>query len=186
MAADELLRFLVESLEDLGIPYAIGGSVASIGYGEPRATMDIDVVIRLGADALAALIARFPPDEFYVDAEAAAAAVSSGTQFNVIHPSSGFKIDIFVEGDEIETAQIDRRRRLPVLPGLTATFSPPEELILKKLQYFQMGGSDKHLRDVAAMLRISPDQIDLTRVRRLAADKGLLELWDDVQARASQ
>ena len=186
MAADELLRFLIQTLEDLGVPYAIGGSVASIGYGEPRATMDIDVVVRLNEETVTKLIARFPTDEFYVDAAAAAEAVSSRTQFNVIHPSSGFKVDVFIEGDAIETAQIERRQRLLVLPGLTATLSPPEELIVKKLQYFRMGGSDKHLRDVAAMLKISPGQIDTSRVRTLATDAGLLSLWEEVAKRASE
>ena len=40
----ELLRYLVEAFETLGIDYMISGSQASIYYGEPRFTQDIDVV----------------------------------------------------------------------------------------------------------------------------------------------
>ena len=67
MQADELLRFLVAALEDVGVPYALGGSIASIAYGEPRATLDIDVIASLDADNLAPFCARFPPGDFYLD-----------------------------------------------------------------------------------------------------------------------
>ena len=110
----------------------------------------------------------------------------TATQFNVIHPSSGMKVNFFVAGDPIEQSQLDRRLRRAVLPGVEAWCSPPEELIVKKLSYYWMGSSDKHLRDVAAMLRISPHQIDLPTVRRLASDSGasLLDLLDQVIERA--
>jgi hypothetical protein len=67
-----------------------------------------------------------------------------------------------------------------ILPGVEAWCSPPEELIVKKLSYYEQGASDKHLRDIASMLRISPQQIDLDRVRGLATDHGLGELLDRV------
>ncbi len=69
---------------------------------------------------------------------------------------------------------------MPPLPGLTATFSPPEELILKKLLYYRDGGSAKHLRDVRAMLEISGDQIDVDRVERGAEALDLSEVWTSV------
>ena len=164
-------------LEELDLPYALAGSIASMAYGEPRATLDIDVVVRLHPSDLERLAANFPQDQFCLDIPAARQAISEESQFNIIHPGSGLKIDVFVEGDEIERVQIEDRRRMPALPGLTATFSPPEELILKKLLYYRRGGSEKHLRDVRAMLEISPDQIDLGRIERGATALELLETW---------
>jgi len=179
MAPDELLRELVVALEALEIPYAIAGSIASIAYGEPRATMDIDVVMDLEPDDVSRLGDRLRPKSFVVDEVAATQAVSERGQFNILHPSSGFKIDVFVMGDTIEQSQIRRRRRLPALPDLEASFSPPEEVILKKLQYFEAGGSDKHLRDIAAMLEISAEEIDQEWITEQAAELGLLELWEN-------
>lgn len=169
-------------LEALDVPYAIGGSVASIAYGEPRATLDIDVVVDLDAPDIARLMDHLDPDVFHLDAEQAADAVARKGQFNVIVPKAGLKIDFFVAGDEIELRQIADRRRLPALPDLDANFSPPEELILKKLQYFAAGGSDKHLRDIAAMLAISPEEIDRTDIATRAADLGLSDSWHVVSA----
>jgi hypothetical protein len=146
---DDLLRLLVAALEEMNIPYAIGGSVASIAYGEPRATLDIDVVTSMEPSIVDAFCGRFSPDDFYVDADAATQAVDEGGQFDIIHGASGHKIDVFSDRqDKVARSQIERGRTLPALPGLTAVFSPPEELVVKKLQYYRMGGSDKHLRDI--------------------------------------
>lgn len=90
------------------------------------------------------------------------------------------KVDFFVAGDDIEQAQLDRRVRRSILPGVEAWCSRPEELVIKKLSYYQQGGSDKHLRDVASMFRISPEEIDLGRVRELAEANGLMELLNGV------
>ena len=75
MGFDDLLRLLVAALEEMNIPYAIGGSVASIAYGEPRATLDIDVVTSMEPSIVDAFCGRFSPDDFYVDADAAPQAV---------------------------------------------------------------------------------------------------------------
>ena len=177
MAGDELLRHLVSVLEELDIPYALAGSIASIAYGEPRATLDIDVVVELAESSIAALSQRFPAPDYYMDAEAAVDAVRRGSQFTIIHPSSGLKVDVFPERDEVAVSQLARRRRMAALPGLTATFSPPEELILKKLIYYEAGGSDKHLRDIRAMLDVSADEIEQDRVTSWADRLGLADLW---------
>lgn len=158
-----------------------------MSYGEPRATLDVDVVIALKAADLDAIRELFPAPDFYLSLDAAQEALRSETQFNVIHPASGMK-DFFVAGDPIERSQLDRRLRRAILPGVEAWCSPPEELIVKKLSYYAMGSSDKHLRDIAAMLRISSEQIDLATVRRLASDSSsgskLLDLLDQVVEQA--
>lgn len=183
MGADELLRRLVTALEEEGVPYAIGGSVASMAYGEPRATLDIDVVASLGPDQVEAFCARFPAAEFYVDPEVAQEAVRAGGQFNIIHPSSGMKIDVFSDrNDDVAKNQVKRGRHMPALPGLTAVFSPAEELIVKKLEYYRVGGSDKHLRDVRAILDISGPEVDLDRISDWVDRLGLEDVWSMVSA----
>lgn len=181
MTASDLLRYLILKLEEAGIPYALGGSVASMVYGEPRATLDIDVVVTLGPEAVARLLPSFPSPDFYVDEERMKEVARSGGTFNVIHPTSGLKIDFFAAGDPIEERQIARRIRKEALPGLEAWFSPPEELIVKKLEYWRSGGSDKHARDIRAMLAISPDAVDLDVLDELAERYGLREEWDRVR-----
>lgn len=50
MAPSELLRRVAGVLEQLNIPYRITGSMATIAYGEPRFTNDIDIVVQLRLD----------------------------------------------------------------------------------------------------------------------------------------
>lgn len=185
MRATEFLADVVQRLDRAEIEYALVGSIAAMSYGEPRATLDIDVVVALDASDLPALERLFPPPDFYLSAGAAREAVAARTQFNVIHPTSGMKVDFFVAGDEVERAQLQRRLRRLILPGVQGWCSPPEELVVKKLIYYQQGGSDKHLRDVGSMLRISPGQIDVGRVRQWAAAYGLEDLLDRVLDRSN-
>src|SRR2546428_4126872 len=88
----ELLRYVVETLEEQEIPYMIGGSQAAVYYGEPRFTRDGDVVAGLGPAQIHALLARFPAPGFYVSGEAARAAGGTRGPIHNIPPSSGLQI----------------------------------------------------------------------------------------------
>ena len=66
----ELLAQVAEAFERLHIPYLVTGSVASMAYGEPRLTNDIDVVAGINDQHVAGLLAAFPADAFYLSEEA--------------------------------------------------------------------------------------------------------------------
>jgi len=161
----DLLRHAIDVLETQQINYMVVGSFASAVYGEPRLT-------------------HFPAPEFYVSVEAARKAAAGGGQFNVVHPASGNKIDFLSpRPDAWGQRQLTRRIRKPILPDREAFTASPEDVILGKLWYYHEGGSEKHLRDVAAMLQVSGDQIDRTYVDRWAAELGLTEPWQAVAER---
>jgi hypothetical protein len=174
----ELLRYAIEALEAQKLTYMVVGSFASATYGEPRFTNDIDIVIQLSAGDVDRLCEAFPAPEFYVSASAAREAVLRRGQFNVIHPSSGNKIDFMVARDDPwGRSQLARRVHRPILPDCKTFAAAPEDVILAKLWYYQDGGSEKHLRDIASMLRISGDQIDKTYIEDWAAQLGFTAEW---------
>ncbi|MGH7148874.1 MAG: hypothetical protein ACREIJ_13375, partial [Nitrospiraceae bacterium] len=78
----ELLEQIVQTFERLQIPYLITGSVASMAYGEPRLTNDIDLVAGIDQKHISGLLAAFPPESFYLSEEAIRAAIAHQTQFN--------------------------------------------------------------------------------------------------------
>lgn len=180
---DEALAYVLQLLDDLEIEYAVGGSLASAHYGEPRATLDADIVADLNLAQLTQALSRIPRKEFYFSEFAAAEALRTGGQFNIIHIGTSFKIDIFVASDRDTRQQIARARIDDLLPGLRTKISPPEDLILYKLRYYRMGESDKHLRDIAAMLQISPEAIDRDYISREAERLGHTDLWTAVLRR---
>lgn len=132
----ELLRYLVETLETLGIRYMIGGAQAAMFYGEPQFTRDIDGVAEIEPSHIPGLLDRFPGGDFYVSEEAVRGAIRDRGRFNIIHPASGLKIDVILpKGTEYDRMQFSRRERHEMLEGLRAYFARPEDVILYKMIY---------------------------------------------------
>src|SRR5271156_2909702 len=96
MEQSDLLEYVARAIEGTGLRYFVTGSTATIFYGEPRFTNDIDVVVDLPESRIADFIRRFPKDEFYLSETAVHDAVRMKTQFNIIHPASGLKVDVIV------------------------------------------------------------------------------------------
>ncbi len=141
MEQSDLLRLVLDVLEGQQIVYCLGGSLASGVYGEPRYTHDIDVVVDLRMEQVARLCQAFPTPEFYVSQQAAREAVTLRSQFNVIHPASGQKIDfLLVRDDAWGRGQMGRRRREEIVVGRPGYTAAPEDVILAKLWYYTSRG----------------------------------------------
>ncbi len=183
----ELIRHAARTLESLAIPYALVGSWGSGIYGEPRFTRDIDIVLDLLLARVAPFCAAFPRDEFYVSEDAVRDAVRTRFQFNVIHPASGNKIDfILARADPWQGGQLQRRRRFELRLGdepFDVNVAAPEDVILGKLWYFAEGGGDRHLRDIAGILRVTGDGVDRAEVERWASKLGTINIWRQIVAK---
>ena len=112
----ELVARIAAMLDDLEIPYALGGSLAASFFGEPRSTMDIDVAIDVGGAAGEALIEQAAA-AFVVPATSARDALRTHGSLNLLSAEGGMKVALFVLGDDIlDRRQIDRRgRRIGVI-----------------------------------------------------------------------
>jgi hypothetical protein len=180
-ATEELvatLQALEQAFEALGVEWAVGGSLASAAYGEPRATNDVDVIARLdvsGAHGFAALLGN----DFYCSEEAAVDAVRRHASFNVIDHRSLLKVDVFVPPPgPLGQGQLIRRRQLPLVGGLKLPVLAPEDIVLQKLRWFEMGGgvSERQWRDIVEVLRSGPlDDAYLDSVARVTRLEDLLE-----------
>lgn len=164
----------------------ISGSVAVIVYGEPRLTNDVDLVAVLDRQHIARLPEAFPPEEFYCPPEEEIRLEAEREQrghFNLIHRQTGFKADVYLAGrDPLHAWALARTRRLEV-DGEPVVLAPPEYVILRKLEFFREGGSEKHLRDIRSMLATSPDLIRRAELEKLVAERGLHEAWSRVAER---
>jgi hypothetical protein len=179
----QLLRHLLDTLERQDLDYAITGSHASMAFGEARLTNDIDVLVALPPGYLHVFLAAFPDSDFYVSMDAARRAVTSGGMFNIIHPESGQKIDVIVPSDDFDRWQLSRTVRAPVFPDRDGRFVAPEDLALKKMQYYQEGGSEKHLRDIAGMAKVLGQKLDRDYVATMSQRMGLTDVWLTIEQR---
>ena len=172
----QLMQKVAAFLELESTPYRIVGSMASIVYGEPRFTNDIDVLVDLPYERIEALCSEFPPPDYYVSADAVREAVAKRHQFNILHMPSGLKVDMILSTDtEFGRLDLAQGRRIKSEGAYNAQFASPENVILKKLLYFQEGGSDKHLRDIAGILLIQGEKIDQAYLGEWAAKLGVAD-----------
>jgi hypothetical protein len=180
MPAPSPFAAFLEPLERLALPYCVTGSVAASVYGEPRLTADIDVVLLLKPQDIPALRKAFPEADYYSPPdETLRESMESGGMFNLIHHPSQFKADIYVAaGDPLHAWALEHRRRIDIA-GAGAWIAPPEYVILRKLQFFREGGSDKHLRDIRYILAATP--LDRAFVETEVARRGLQEQWRKCQ-----
>jgi hypothetical protein len=182
MEQSDLLGFVVRAIEGMGVAYFVTGSTATIFYGEPRLTNDIDVVVDISETQVAEFCRRFPEDEFYVSEAAAREAARSNGQFNVIHPASGLKVDVIVPAPtRFNQSRFARVRRIQAAGDLQACFTSPEDAIIKKMDSYREGGSEKHLRDIAGVLKTSGVQIDRAYIEEWAREMDLMEIWTTIQ-----
>lgn len=163
----------------------VTGSVAAMVYGEPRLTHDVDLVVDLDEQILPAFLASFPADEFYC-APLEVVKVELGRRqrghFNVIHHATGFKADVYLAGrDPLHRWAMARRRALTLGPA-SLQVAPPEYVIVRKLEFFREGGSERHLGDIRGMLRHSSDAIDDAVLAEMIAERGLGREWAEVCA----
>ncbi len=159
----ELIDTFIRPLISSGLPYAVTGSVAAMAYGEPRLTNDIDLVLEIKTADIPRLIDAFPEADFYLPpSEVIASEIVRGNRghLNIISQHSLLKADVYiVSGDPLHRWAMENVRIIDI-EGWPVAFTPPEYLIIRKLEFFREGGSQKHLRDIAAMLGESAGIID--------------------------
>ena len=163
---------VIEVLESLDIPYVIGGSLASARYGTARATMDSDLVVKLGQRHIPQLIARLK-NRFYADETMALSAVQRSSSFNLIHLETMFKVDLFVASQRpFDEAQLSRRIAQPVAEGDSRTIFmlSAEDTILAKLAWYRMGGeqSERQWRDVQGVIKAQQNRLDHTYMMKMS------------------
>lgn len=169
-------------LEKLGVPYLIGGSLASTLYGMIRTTQDADIVAEMRFEHLRPFVSALR-DEFYVDDEMVAEAIQRHSSFNLVHRETMFRVDVFIPHPRpFLQAQLARAQKqtFTFATEVSAWFASPEDTILSKLEWYRLSGevSERQWRDVLGVLKTQAGTLDLDYLRKWAAELnvgGLLE-----------
>jgi hypothetical protein len=185
MSEADLFLVFARKLNELGLTYMVTGSVAGVLYGEPRMTHDVDIVLVLPPGAAIERFARaFPLEEFYCPPDETLTQEALRAQrghFNLIHHATGFRADIYLANrDPLHRWALGERRSTAVGDD-TVWVAPPEYVIVRKLEFFREGGSEKHVRDIEAMLRVSSESIRADVLREWIERRGLITEWRRVE-----
>ena len=182
MAADpiEVALAVASVLERCGLRYLVGGSLASSVSGEPRSTLDVDLVVELREEHVPPLLTALG-ESFYADGEAIRRAIRATSSANLVHLGTAIKVDLFVMGGSpIDAEQMDRRVRLQVGEGEERSlwFYTPEDILLQKLRWYRLGNeiSDRQWRDVLGIALVQGAALDEDYLRRSARKLGVEDL----------
>ena len=159
----ELIDLFIRPLNDHNIRYVITGSVASMVYGEPRLTNDVDVVLDITSRDISRLIVAFPEENFYLPpSEVIETELLRGSRghFNIISQQTMLKADIYLVGHDPLQRWGMNSARILTIDGIQISFAAPEYIIIRKLEFYREGNSAKHLRDIASMVNESSAEID--------------------------
>ena len=151
-----LFELFLGPLEKADLDFMVSGSVAAMNYGEPRLTNDVDLILALTVESLSSLELAFSDDHYYrAPREVLLTEIgrSQRGHTNIIHHETGFRADIYFRAhDPLHAWAWPRRNRFAITEDLQAWFAPPEYVILRKLEYYKEGMSEKHLNDIRNIL----------------------------------
>ena len=178
-----LFSLYTDLLNKKKIDYFVTGSVASIVYGEPRLTHDIDLVLNLLEDQVDLFMAAFPADQFYCPPKEVIKVELRRNlrgHLNLIHHETGFKADIYLTGDEeLQSWAMKNSKEIEFEESIILV-APPEYVIIKKLEFYKEGKAQKHISDINSILANSKELIDFDYLKKAIAEKSLSECWNEV------
>ncbi|MBE2222937.1 MAG: hypothetical protein IAF02_15435 [Anaerolineae bacterium] len=169
-------------LDDQGIPYVIGGSMASIIHGMLRTTMDVDIVADIQPEQVFSFVSGLQ-DAFYADEQMIQQAIQHQSSFNLIHLSTMFKVDIFIPKKRpFDQQQLNRRIAEQIGPDTDEKIwvLSAEDVILAKLDWFRLGGevSERQWRDILGVLKTQQKALDIDYLKQWAQSLGVADLME--------
>lgn len=148
---------ILQTLEAIDAPYMIIGAFAAIVYGITRTTYDIDIVVELNEEHIAALVAAYPLPRYYADPVQMRESIRLGIMFNIIDTSRGEKADLVPLTMASPYRRAFQRRvrqivQVPAIEPFEVWCARPEDVIVGKLMAWDEGRSRKHETDIYEML----------------------------------
>jgi hypothetical protein len=181
-----VLRHAIRTLDRIQIAYAIGGSIASSLHGVGRMTRYADLSVEPFPGKEPLFIAAFPSDDYYLNPNSIGDALRNRSPFNILHPATGYKLDIYVRKDEPFEREAFSRRvsySLPDSPNEPVLLLSPEDIVLFKLRWYRLGNeaSEKQWSDILGVLRTQGDRLDEDHLDTWAAAIGVKDLLDKIR-----
>lgn len=179
-----LLLHIGSLLDQLGMRYTVGGSLASGVHGELRATNDVDILIEIPEDRVPALVAALKPT-FDVWEDTVREAVEIHRPFSALHLEWHVKVDFFPAGaSPLDEHELDRRlaMQLPAAPDTDVYVASAEDIILRKLEWYRRSGGvlERQLRDVVGVMKLRGRSLDMAYLNHWAGELELSDLLTQV------
>lgn len=186
---EDFVRQVIAAVEAAGVGYMIGGAVAAWAWGEPRATLDLDLVVNIPLEAVGQLSEELEKRDMLVPEEIILDSIleyRADLPINAIHMHSGYKADLYPlrKGDELRSSAFERRQKIDLGELLGEVYlHSPEDLIIYKLWYYSISQQTKHIRDITSIVMTIGEELDFNYIESWVKKKGLTSIWGDLLAR---
>jgi hypothetical protein len=186
---EDFVHQVISALEAAGVAYMIGGAVAAWAWGEPRATIDLDLVVDIPLEAVGLLSSELEkrhmlvPEDIIIDN---ILEERGDLPINAIHMHSGYKADLYTlrEGDELRASAFERRQKVDMGEPLGEVYlHSPEDLIIYKLWFYSLSRGTKHVRDITSIVMTLGDELDYSYIEGWVEVKGLAGIWGELLGR---
>jgi hypothetical protein len=161
----------------------VAGSVASSYHGQPRTTVDVDLVIEPTADQLENFLAQVEA-KYYVSRDAARQALQARSMFNVIDFGGGWKADLIVRKNRPFSLEEFGRRQIVVMHGRTLPMASAEDVMLTKLEWDRISPSERQFRDALQIVQTQGSKLDEAYLKHWAVALGVQDRLAEVLAKA--
>jgi hypothetical protein len=189
LSYEDFVRQVIAAVEAAGVAYMIGGAVAAWAWGEPRATLDLDLVVDIPLEAVGQLSKELEKRDMLVPEEIILDIIledKADLPVNAIHMHSGYKADLYPlrEGDELRVSAFERRQKIDLGEPLGEIYlHSPEDLIIYKLWFYSLSKQTKHIRDITSIVMTLAEDLDFDYIEGWADKMGLTSIWGDLLAR---
>ena len=180
MTSAEVADFVIRALHEVGAPFMVTGSTASIVYSHPRSTADVDFVLENDI-AISEIQTALKP-HFIMDPQIGFETKFMTTKYVFLNAETKFKVELFLLSQDPHD-QVRFARRLRVMKGELVTYLPtPEDVVIQKLRW----GRSKDKGDVVDVLQVSGEGLDWPYIHAWCERHGTRPLLDELRREADE
>jgi hypothetical protein len=174
----------VRILRRLGIRFHLTGGIASIYYGEPRLTQDIDIVIDNAqmTAALESFLQSLEESDFIHEPDSVRHAIAEHGMFQLLDRVELLKLDIYDR--ELIPGELDRSVPQEVFHDEELPMASCADVAVSKRVWISKG-SGKSRRDFRQIFRLASER-DRETIGRLATQLGLAPLLTEVLGKSDE
>ena len=164
---DVLMKFS-RIARDLGIEYTIVGGIAIIYHGVPRATMDIDCIVKADEKQLRELAKRMRGAGFFADEDDLISMMKGDGHASIEDKETMMRLDMFAPKDEFGTISLAESLEV-VIGNTTMRVASPETTIVSKLRF----GSPQDIKDAEGIYGRLHETLDQNKLEKFAKMVGV-------------
>lgn len=173
---EEVLETTTEFLNQKDIDYVFVGGIAVIVYGNPRTTVDLDLIVQMDEEDIEDFALYLRKEDFFCDPRDMKEAFRNGTHFSAEEKESLFRLDIKGVYDSGARRTLRNRKKVEY-DGIKMYIASPEDTIAHKLLY----GSEQDIEDAESIYVRQEEKLDHGYLEKVCQEIGVGEELEEMK-----